>query len=928
MVEEEKKADIGEIEKAIGVLFEPGQVVEVRTFGKFGATSGYFDDSGKLAKAVKELSDRGEFDGVFYTLNKCNEALLSRRRRNTLHYSVKDTTTDGEIVRRRWLFLDFDPKRPKGISATKKEKLAAKELVRKVVKTLREWGWPLPVIAASGNGYHILYRVDEPNDAETLQLLKNCLEAMAARFSSESVDIDKKVFNASRITKAYGSLAAKGEDTDERPHRFSKILFVPNPVCVVKRRQLKRLASTIAKPMKRSNANQNEGTAISPDSVDKFLAWGDITVKSFDDTPDGSRKWILEVCPFNSQHTNSPAVYLSADGKLGFHCFHASCGDKSWKEFRSTVEAEKHGKFRFVEGGPSDQNPAQTYVATPAGFIWRKPTADGERQIPLTNFTARIVTDVTEDDGVQPRRALEIEASLKDRKRRFLVTASEFSNMGWVIEKLGGEAIIEPGVGLRERARAAVQHLSTNIAKRRDYLHTGWCRIGGEYFYIHVDGAIGRDGLCSNVSVKIPSSLGPFRLPEPPTGARLKAAVRASLRFLDLAPHSRTVPLYNSIWRSVLGASDFSEHVAGPTGTFKTSVAALAMQHFGAGFDFRHVPGAWSSTANANAALQFVLKDALFLIDDFVPKGSASDVDRQHKDADRILRGQGNNSGRARLSRDGNSVRDSNPPRGLTLSTGEDVPRGQSLQSRFWLVEFAPGDVDVKKLSACQNDACAGVYAETMSAFLQWLAPQYADVRKRSPKQIEKFRDMATRSGQHARTPEIVANLMLGLNYFLRFATEVSALSPDEAKDLLVRAWHALGKTAAAQTRGQAAEEPARRFVNLIAAALDRGDACLREAATAAPSKEERGRCIGWMQDDGSILLEPESAYAAVHQLSAQQGEPFPVRLKTIGKRLEERGFLTSHDKNRNTTQVTIGAARKRVWSLKRAVIFPQSEEA
>jgi hypothetical protein len=75
--------------------------------------------------------------------------------------------------------------------------------------------------------------------------------------------------------------------------------------------------------------------------------------------------------------------------------------------------------------------------------------------------------------------------------------------------------------------------------------------------------------------------------------------------------------MFASIFRAVLVGSDFSLHATGPTGTFKTSVAALAMQHYGVGFDSRRVPGAWSSTAKANAALQFTLKDAIFLIDDF-----------------------------------------------------------------------------------------------------------------------------------------------------------------------------------------------------------------------------------------------------------------------------------------------------------------------
>jgi hypothetical protein len=201
------------------------------------------------------------------------------------------------------------------------------------------------------------------------------------------------------------------------------------------------------------------------------------------------------------------------------------------------------------------------------------------------------------------------------------------------------------------------------------------------------------------------------------------------------------------------------------------------------------------------------------------------------------------------------------------------------------------------------------------------------EVLRLKRKSFRDCRDAAARSGQHARTPEIVANLNLGLHYFLRFTVEVKALSAGDANGLRVKAWRALGKGAAAQTRGQAAEEPAQRFVNLIAAALDRGDACLRKAATANPLDGEKGRCIGWTTDDGMVLLNPESAFATAHELSRQQGESFPVRLKTLGKRLEERGFLTGHDKDRNTTQVTIGAARKRVWSIKKAIIIPPSEE-
>ena len=44
-------------------------------------------------------------------------------------------------------------------------------------------------------------------------------------------------------------------------------------------------------------------------------------------------------------------------------------------------------------------------------------------------------------------------------------------------------------------------------------------------------------------------------------------------------------------------------------GTFKTELAALAQQHYGAGLDARHLPGSWSSMGNSLEALAFAAKD-------------------------------------------------------------------------------------------------------------------------------------------------------------------------------------------------------------------------------------------------------------------------------------------------------------------------------
>jgi hypothetical protein len=87
-----------------------------------------------------------------------------------------------------------------------------------------------------------------------------------------------------------------------------------------------------------------------------------------------------------------------------------------------------------------------------------------------------------------------------------------------------------------------------------------------------------------------------------------------------------------------------------------------------------------------------------------------------------------------------------------------------------------PGALDWARLSACQDDAAAGLYAQALAGFVRWLAPQYDDVRRRLRSEITELRQAATRSAIHRRTPEIVANLALGLRYFLTYAREIGAL--------------------------------------------------------------------------------------------------------------------------------------------------------
>lgn len=176
----------------------------------------------------------------------------------------------------------------------------------------------------------------------------------------------------------------------------------------------------------------------------------------------------------------------------------------------------------------------------------------------------------------------------------------------------------------------------------------------------------------------------------------------------------------------------------------------------------------------------------------------------------------------------------------------------------------------------CQSDAAAGLYAAAMSGYLRYLAPRIADLRRGMPQEVARLRVEATSSGQHRRTPGLVADLMMGLDTFVAFAGEVGALTTSDAAALRDRAWHALGKAAQAQAEYQAAADPVRRYLELLGAAVASGRAHVAALAGGSPGDgwgwrgaDPMGDRIGW-KDGEDLLLEPDAAYAVAQRLAGE----------------------------------------------------------
>jgi P4 family phage/plasmid primase-like protien len=337
---------ISQIKQAAQVLFREGDVVELRVpkARNKRTISGYFTDLDLLAHAAAQL-EMAKYPGVYWTLNPVAPDLMSRAVNRTQDYA-EVTTKDEDIVCRRRLTIDFDPKRPSGISSTESEHNKALERADVAREALGVEGWPEPIVADSGNGAHLTYAVELPNDGESAILLSRVLEALAARFGTPEVDVDRTMFNASRICKTYGTTARKGDNTAERPHRMSRLLYVPSDLTPVSVDLLRAMAATAPPDPRALSQRPHQSAPRHGAPPPPFDLMGFFSRYGIQHRPavshDGGYKYVLEACPFDGSHkAPDSAVFEAAGGRLGFVCLHNSCHGRDWKAFREFFEGPK-----------------------------------------------------------------------------------------------------------------------------------------------------------------------------------------------------------------------------------------------------------------------------------------------------------------------------------------------------------------------------------------------------------------------------------------------------------------------------------------------------------------------------------------------------------------------------------------------------------
>jgi hypothetical protein len=332
------------------------------------------------------------------------------------------------------------------------------------------------------------------------------------------------------------------------------------------------------------------------------------------------------------------------------------------------------------------------------------------------------------------------------------------------------------------------------------------------------------------------------------------------------------------------------------------------------------------------------VKDALLVIDDYKPGIDVRSRARLEHDAERIFRGAANHSGRGRMNADG-KLRVENPPRCLTLASGEDVPPGQSLRARLLIIRMRKNAMELDRLLECQQQAERGVYAAAMVGYLRWIAPRIDKLRRTAGSEIARLRDnLRTHLPGHGRTPAMIARLYRAWWLWLKAARECGAITEEELGIEWRRVQAGLIAVGREQSSYQQSQDPTKRFVELLTAAITSGRAHIADAVSGRQPNnagiwgwrakeivlshggevawEPQGERIGWVNGSKHVYLQPDASFQIAQKIAAG-GEGLAVSQQTLWRRLGEAGMIAARDGSHLTVKRVIEEARRRVIVLR-----------
>lgn len=512
-------------------------------------------------------------------------------------------------------------------------------------------------------------------------------------------------------------------------------------------------------------------------------------------------------------HTRYTEKKKSGESVIGAEQFINKIEEVGLKEVMTWVKKlDKLTKFIVAVKGPTNHG-GPTYFVDENGCLVQNKYDHGRFiAIRLANFSAEIDEEITEDDGNEITHKYRLKGLCQGRPLPLVeIPAQQFAGMNW-LHNYGSQVIIEPGQTVRDKVRYAIQIFSENTRYTNAYTHTGWREINGEMVFLSHGSAIGG----TNVNVQLSKENARYSLPANPYD-EIKA-LQTSLSFLDIGNRNVTLPLFTAVYIAPLTSLfsefqplNFSFYSFGQTGTFKTTLAVLALCHFG-NFNASSLPNL-EDTGNSIERRAFLLKDVLMVVDDYYPTSQKKDAQAKEALVQRIIREFSNRTGRGRLNSE-SKEKGRYMPRGALLITGEEIASMQSTIARIFVIEINHGDVNIGKLTQIQS--LVEHLPHAMSSYINWIRSNMADIKQRLPARFAELRRKATEGAGHRKLPEQVAFLMYTLELVASWLMDKGVFTETDGKSFASEGWDTFRRLTDMHGERIKSEDPVRIFDDII----------------------------------------------------------------------------------------------------------------
>ncbi len=647
-------------------------------------------------------------------------------------------------------------------------------------------------------------------------------------------------------------------------------------------------------------------------------------------------------------------------GEKGREYYHSICRQFSvYDEGRSEKRYTEHLNYTPVEGEKKKTIATLYYLAKKAGIgfgslyftnkkdgcLYRKKitTKNGSQtseNIKLANFDAKILKDITRDDGVEQIKVYKIAGKIKGKNLPDIeVPVKTFESMSWV-NMWGAKAIISPGQSLKDYIRHYIQ-INSDADESTQYSHTGWIQTKKGWSYLTKKGSIGEE----NLSVNLSTGNRRYNLPLKVKEKFEDRSIKTSLGFLNVADPEIAYPLFALTYLAPLTTlldqqPNFSMFLYGKTGHYKSSISTLALSHYGK-FNISELPN-FSDTANSIERRMSDLKDSLMILDDYHPSANRFESQGKESILQRILRAIGNRASRGRLKSD-TSERKSYTPRACVLITGESLVQVESSLSRAMVIEIKNKDqVDIEKLSKLQEGKMMRRLPRAMTSYIEWLRPRIEDIQERFEDTFPQLRMEYQQKGCHSRVPEQPAFLMFALQLVMEWMIEKEVITPKKSVKVLETAKTVFKKYVSDQSKRLEEETPTRKYIEIFRTLLNQQKIHLLSKdkeyyegvgfdSSIGGQKDKydnyKSTHVGYYDYDYLYVL-PQGLYKEVVEFANRSNSFFSATERQMRKHLKEEGVLIQRAGHNSYSMSGMRYGNATVMRLLREKVLPEGKKA